>query len=97
MLRIAYDRAQEADMMKIAFLHHMTNQMLEPTLALENSVKTLCNNYQELTQQEADHEVDNIQQKSHTIIEVLNSMIHGAADDIKATSEQKDSEKGGHP
>ena len=96
-LRIAYDRAQEADMMKIAFLHHMTNQMLEPTLALEDSVKTLCNNYQELTQQEADHEVDNIQQKSHTIIEVLNSMIHGAADDIKATSEQKDSEKGGHP
>lgn len=96
-LRIAYDRAQEADIMKIAFLHHMTNQMLEPTLALEDSVKTLCNNYQELTQQEADHEVDNIQQKSHTIIEVLNSMIHGAADDIKATSEQKDSEKGGHP
>ena len=98
-LRIAYDRAQEADLMKIAFLHHMTNQMLEPTLALEESVRTLCNNYQELTQQEADHEVDNIQQKSHTIIEVLNSMIHGAADDIKATSEQKGkgSEKGGRP
>ncbi|MBE6256350.1 MAG: methyl-accepting chemotaxis protein [Prevotella sp.] len=94
-LRIAYDRAQEADMMKIAFLHHMTNQMLEPTLALENSVKTLCNNYQELTQQEADHEVDNIQQKSHTIIEVLNSMIHGAEDEIQASGVQEGSGKGG--
>ena len=94
-LRIAYDQAQEADMMKIAFLHHMTNQMLEPTLALENSVKTLCNNYQELTQQEADHEVDNIQQKSHTIIEVLNSMIHGAEDEIQASGVQEGSGKGG--
>ena len=94
-LRIAYDRAQEADMMKIAFLHHMTNQMLEPTLALEDSVKTLCNNYQELTQQEADHEVDNIQQKSHTIIEVLNSMIHGAEDEIQASGVQEGSGKGG--
>lgn len=94
-LHIAYDRAQEADMMKIAFLHHMTNQMLEPTLALEKSVKTLCNNYQELTQQEADHEVDNIQQKSHTIIEVLNSMIHGAEDEIQASGVQEGSGKGG--
>ena len=94
-LRIAYDRAQEADMMKIAFLHHMTNQMLEPTLALEDSVKTLCNNYQELTQQEADHEVDNIQQKSHTIIEVLNSRIQCAEDEIQASGVQEGSGKGG--
>ena len=94
-LRIAYDRAKKADSMKIVFLHHMTNQMAEPSETIEERVNTLCNNYEELTQQEADNLVNTIHQKSHTIIEVLNSMIHGAEDEIKDTSMQEGSEKGG--
>lgn len=94
-LRIAYDRAKKADSMKIVFLHHMTNQMAEPSETIEERVNTLCNNYEELTQQEADNLVNTIHQKSHTIIEVLNSMIHGAEDEIQATGVQEGSEKGG--
>ena len=94
-LRIAYDRAKKADSMKIVFLHHMTNQMAEPSETIEERVNTLCNNYEELTQQEADNLVNTIHQKSHTIIEVLNSMIHGAEDEIQASGVQEGSGKGG--
>ena len=94
-LRIAYDRAKKADSMKIVFLHHMTNQMAEPSKTIEEHVNTLCNNYEELTQQEADNIVNAIHQKSHTIIEVLNSMIHGAEDEIQASGVQEGSGKGG--
>ena len=68
---------------------------VDPSETIEERVNTLCNNYEELTQQEADNLVNTIHQKSHTIIEVLNSMIHGAEDEIKDTSVQEGSGKGG--
>ena len=43
-LRIAYEKAQKADRMKTAFLHNMTNQMLEPSKAISRDVEALCNN-----------------------------------------------------
>lgn len=77
-LREAYNRAQEASRMKTAFLHHMTNQMVAPSDAINNSVSNLCNNYQELSLQEADHEVENIQQQSKAIIDLVNTLIRTA-------------------
>lgn len=80
-LKEAYNRAQEANRMKTAFLHHMTNQMIAPSDAINNSVENLCNNYQQLSLQEADHEVEIIQQQSQAIIDLVNTLIHTAEND----------------
>ena len=83
-LRKAYEQAKEADKMKTFFLHHMTNQMIEPADTLEESVETLCNDYNDGSLQKADHEVGIIQKQSQEIIKLVNSMIHVAEDEIKA-------------
>ena len=66
-LRKAYEKAQEADRMKTSFLHYMTNQMTEPSDAIDKSVSELCNNYNSITLKEANREVDMIQKQSHTL------------------------------
>ena len=40
-LGIAYEKAQKANRMKTAFLHNMTNQMLEPSEAISRDVEEL--------------------------------------------------------
>ena len=80
-LKEAYNRAQEANRMKTAFLHHMTNQMIAPSDAINNSVENLCNNYQQLSLQEADHEVEIIQQQSQAIIDLVDTLIRTAEND----------------
>ena len=42
-LRKAYNQAQKADRMKTAFLHNMTNQMIEPADMIDQDVSKLCN------------------------------------------------------
>ena len=78
MLRDAYNRAQEANRMKTSFLHHMTNQMIAPSAAIKESVAHLCDNYHDVSLQEANHEVEVIQQQSKAIIDLVNTLIHTA-------------------
>lgn len=73
-LRAAYGKSEEADRMNTAFLHYMTNQMSVPAESIDRSVTTLCNNYHGISHEEVDKEVDNIQQKSKEIVELLNHM-----------------------
>ena len=75
-LRKAYRQAQEADRMKTAFLHNMTNQMTGPSDAINKSVEALCNDFGSIS--EADHEMGIIQQQSKTILDLLDSLIHTA-------------------
>ena len=75
-LRAAYDNTVETDKIKTSFLHYMTNQMYAPSKAIDGSVTTLCNNYQTLTPEETSRQVDNIQRKSQTIVELLGHMAH---------------------
>jgi methyl-accepting chemotaxis protein/sigma-B regulation protein RsbU (phosphoserine phosphatase) len=77
-LRDAYNRAQEANRMKTSFLHHMTNQMIAPSAAIKESVAHLCDNYHDVSLQEANHEVEVIQQQSKAIIDLVNTLIHTA-------------------
>lgn len=77
-LRQAYNRAQEANRMKMAFLHHMTNQMIAPTTAIEQSANRLCDNYHDVSLKEADREVTVIQQQSQAIIDLVNTLIQTA-------------------
>lgn len=60
--------------MNTSLLHYMTNQMSVPAESIDRSVTTLCNNYHGISHEEVDKEVDNIQQKSKEIVELLNHM-----------------------
>ena len=75
-LQAAYEEAQEADQLKTAFLHNMTNQMIAPTEDIIRNVTTLCNNWSSMSQDEAAKAVDDIQKKSKTITELLNSLLN---------------------
>ena len=77
-LQQAYDKAQEADRMKTSFLHYMTNQMTEPSDAIDKSVSAICDNYSNLSLKEVSKEVNDIQKQSHVIIDLLNHMLHAA-------------------
>lgn len=68
----------ENDRVKSAFLHYITNQMTAPTEALDKSVTTLCNNYQTISEEDAQREVKNIKQQSETVMKLLDHMIEAA-------------------
>jgi methyl-accepting chemotaxis protein len=75
-LRASYERIEESDKMKTSFLHYITNQMALPAETIDRSVTTLCNNYQNLSKDEIDKQVDQIERKSDTLVELLNHMAH---------------------
>lgn len=90
-LRKAYRRAQEADRAKTTFLHYMTNQMTGPSDAIDRSVTTLCNNYQDINAQVVDREVGNIQKQTEKIVDQLSHLLHAAGDDTgKAMGQRMD-------
>lgn len=79
-LRKVYQQAQEAERMKVAFLHHMTNQMMEPAKEIANSVNILC---QSTSDEKCDanmieREVDTIQLQSKAITDALNRLLDAA-------------------
>ena len=84
-LRKTYEQAKEADQMKTVFLHNMTNQMIAPADAINKSVTDLCDHYQDISHQEADREVNTIQQESQAMIDLLSQMIHSADDRSRPT------------
>ena len=77
-LQQANRKAQEADRMKTAFLHQMTNQMLEPAEALDKHVATICQNYHTISTEDATREIESVRQNGNAIIELLDNMIHTA-------------------
>jgi methyl-accepting chemotaxis protein/sigma-B regulation protein RsbU (phosphoserine phosphatase) len=81
-LRKVYGQTQEADHMKIAFLHNMTNQMMEPAKAIAACVERLCQSEsQERTEEYRDkcaQEVDTIKSQSKVITDVLNQLLEAA-------------------
>jgi signal transduction histidine kinase len=77
-LKQTYTQTQEADRVKTAFLHNMTNQMIGPADAIVKSVTELCEHYHDNTRQEAAGNVDIIQQEGQVITDLLNSLIETA-------------------
>ncbi len=71
----AYEQAKEADEMKTAFLHNMTNQMITPVDAMSTSVTQLCDQQQTKTAQEIEYLANDIQQQGQTITELLNQLL----------------------
>ena len=81
-------RAQKADRMKTAFLHNMTNQMIAPSDTIVKSVTTLCDQYNDISLEKADTELDIIRQQSLSITNLLNDLVQ--------TSENDTGKEGGH-
>ena len=82
MLRAAYDKTIETDEIKTSFLHYITGQMTMHTENVDKSATRLCNGYQNLSRTEADQEVDNIQRRSHAIVELLDLVAHFTESEI---------------
>ena len=69
--------------MKTAFLHNMTNQMLEPSEAINKDVDALCNPNRKADQLETARLVSDIQQNGNTIADLLKNMINMSDEDIR--------------
>lgn len=80
-LKKAYAQAQEADKMKMAFLHNMTNQMIAPSLDINKRVTELCDSYKDISQQKMDGDVKVINEQGKVIIDLLGNLIHAAEDE----------------
>ncbi len=74
----AYDKTLEVDKMKTSFLNYMTNQISVPVEGIDKAVTALCNNYQELSKEEKDRLVDNIQLQTQKTVELLDHVAHFA-------------------
>ena len=70
-LQKTHRQIQEDDQVKAIFLHNVTNRMMAPAESVMNSVTKLCDNYQTITPQEADQEIDNIKQQGEIILALL--------------------------
>ena len=73
-----YAKEQSIDRMKTSFLHHVTNQMIDPAKDIERYVKSLCGGYQELSPEEVSLVVASIDKKGDNIIELINQMLNTA-------------------
>lgn len=80
-LRKMYKQTQEADHMKTAFLHNMTNQMLAPADIILQSVKALSENHENITSEMANNEAKTIQKQSKALTELLNHLFDMAESD----------------
>lgn len=82
-LNTAYKQAQKADQMKTVFLHRMTNQMVDPALAIDNDVTALRANDAEAQKRDTAQLVENIQQNGTTITRVLNQLLNQSEEEIR--------------
>ena len=80
-LAAAYSNVLKDNRIKTTFLHFMTNQMIEPAETLDKSVTTLCNDYYDMTSEEADHEAGIIEQQSNVIVDLIDEMLQTAQDE----------------
>lgn len=74
-LKAAYEQAQVAERMKTSFLYNMTNQMISPVNGIVSGVKTICEHYGDLTEEETKGLVAEIQLRGEKITALLNQLI----------------------
>jgi len=80
-LKEAYNQAQKADRMKIAFLNNMTNQMSGPAEAINDAVEQLCDGSAGSATAETRQLADDIQHNGDTIAELLKDLINISDDE----------------
>ena len=66
----------ETDRLKTAFLYYITNQMTAPSVIIDKSVTTLCNDYHTISLTDAEREAEKIKKQSKVIISLLDELVH---------------------
>ena len=74
-LQAAYEQAESADRMKTNFLYNMSTQMTSPVSAICQSVMTICDRYNNLTEEETNDLVKEIKQQGGDVTALLNQLI----------------------
>lgn len=74
----AFSNVHRANSVKTAFLHNMTNQMVEPTETIDKSVRTLCDDFQTLTMEETEQMYGVIKTQSEAIVSLLDQQLQSA-------------------
>ena len=74
-LQAAYDQAEVAERMKTSFLYNASNQMMAPVRDIYTNVMNIEKQYSELTEEEINKMVDEIQQQGGQITDMLNQLI----------------------
>lgn len=74
----AYEQAKEADRMKTAVLHNMSNQMTEPVSAIASDVDQLCKFSQETEQEETERLAGDIQMQGKIVTELLKELLESS-------------------
>ena len=80
-LQKTYQQIQDDNNVKAVFLHNVTDKMIAPSESILASVNNLCDNYQDITLETVNQEIDNIKQQGITIQEVLNSKFQARKED----------------
>lgn len=81
-LQKAYKEAQKADRMKMAFLHNMTNQLLEPADSMREDVLALCSQQQK-DARETVRLTESIKKKGEAVAELLKNFINLSDEEIR--------------
>ena len=68
-------QAIENEKVKTAFLHYISNQMIVPGDLIDKSVTNICNNYQTISLEEMEKEMNTIKKQSSTILNLLGHII----------------------
>ena len=76
MTRAAYDKITESDKLRMMFLHYMTSEMFGTDESIDNSVTALCNTIHKPSEKDVALQVNNIQRKTQSIVELLNHIAH---------------------
>jgi K+-sensing histidine kinase KdpD len=74
-LQAVYEQAQAGDRMKTNFLYNMSDQMVSPFNDIHDGVMTISNRADELSEEETNRLVDEIQQRGEKITALLNQLI----------------------
>ena len=80
-LKKAYNDIKKADRMKTAFLHNMTNQMINPAAQINKDVSTLC--AREESAEQMVSLAENIQKNGDTITKLLNDLIDMSEEEMR--------------
>ncbi|MBR1389235.1 MAG: HAMP domain-containing protein [Prevotella sp.] len=87
----AYEQAKEADRVKMAVLHNMTNQMLPPVSIISDHVEALVSYTPEMDMQEMDQHVSQIQRQGQVVTELLNDLLNASQEKAaKAKGQQRE-------
>ena len=77
-LQQAYDRAKDEERMRNAVLHKMTKDMSEPVADITAVSRTICEEYDNMTDDYMDAMVDKIENDANQVGEMLNQLLRDA-------------------